>query len=183
MRGRNHGDFGSYTQWKSGDNVDDTVLRYILDNFHPASMIDIGCGRGKQVESARKMGINAIGVDGSPILPIYDKPYFFLHDYTKGKMDFGEFDLAWSVEFLEHVYEKYMPNFLNTFAQCKSILCTHAVPSQPGTHHVNCQTDEYWINIFEQYGFKQNAKVTAKIREIGDNRFVRATGMYLERYE
>ena len=72
-------DFGSFTQWKSGDNIDDKVLKYIIDNFNIKTMIDIGCGRGKQVESARHMGIDAIGVEGSPILPIYNKPYFFLH--------------------------------------------------------------------------------------------------------
>ena len=30
---------------------------------------------------------------------------------------------------------------------------THAVPGQAGHHHVNCQPQEYWINLLSQKGF------------------------------
>ena len=30
---------------------------------------------------------------------------------------------------------------------------THAVPGQPGYHHVNCQPSEYWINHLANRGF------------------------------
>lgn len=175
-------DFGSWTQFKSADNIDNVVLKYIIDTFDIKTMVDIGCGRGKQVESAREMGIDAIGIDGSPSLTIYNKPHFIMHDYTQGKLEgIGKFDLGWSVEFLEHVFSKYIPNFLDTFSHCKFVLCTHALPGQRGTHHVNCQTNEYWLDIFTQYGFTQNTDVTTKIREIAENQYTRRTGLFLER--
>ncbi|GAG33688.1 unnamed protein product [marine sediment metagenome] len=172
-------DFGNNRQWSYCDNVDDVALKYILDNFSPSTMIDIGCGRGIQVENARSMGVEAVGVDGSQELTIYDKPYFFLHDYTQGKIDLGDFDLAWSVEFVEHVYEKYIPNFLDTFAKCRMVFFTHAVPGQGGNHHVNCQTGEYWLNIFKKYGFEKNEETTSEVRSVAENKYIRRTGTIL----
>lgn len=171
-------DFGPQKQWRSCDNVDDVVLSYIIDNYHVKSMIDIGCGRGKQVESARQLGLDAKGVDGSVKLRIYHLPYFVRHDYTKGTVDLGHFDLAWSVEFVEHVYEKYVHNFMDTFAKCKYAFISHAVPGQHGTHHVNCQNDAYWIKVFGSYGFVYDEVTSMKLRKIARNGFVAATAMF-----
>lgn len=171
-------DFGKYNQYHGRTNFDNSIFDYLLNEFPIKSMIDVGCGPGGVVNLAIDRGIDACGVDGDPhIKNIYDKPHFKLHDYTEGGYDSGIKDLAWAFEFLEHVYEKYIPNIFTTFLQCKIVFCTHAFPKQRGTHHVNCQTDEYWVNIFEKYNFTFDSSRTKKLREIADCKFSRASSL------
>jgi len=126
-------------------------------------MIDIGCGQACQVEAARKRGLRAIGIEGDPRCLKDDLQIQF--DFSKGKFSIDEeFDLAWSVEFLEHVYEEFIPNYMPAFQAAKYVICTHAPPGKKGHHHVNCNTKEYWIEIFNQYGFDYDQKGTDMIR-------------------
>jgi hypothetical protein len=74
------------------------------------------------------------------------------------------FDLAWCVEFLEHVEEKYMNNYMDIFTRCKYIVCTHAPPRKKGHHHVNCQTEDYWIKKFKEHGMSFDKKITENIK-------------------
>lgn len=168
-------DFGKYNQYHGRTNFDNSIFNYLLNEFPIKSMIDVGCGLGGIVDLATSRGIDACGVDGDLYIKnIYDKPNFKLHDYTEGGYDPGIKDLAWSFEFLEHVYEKYISNIFTTFSRCKIVFCTHAFPRQKGTHHVNCQTDEYWISVFEKYKFTFDSSRTAKLRKIADCKFSRA---------
>ena len=172
------GDFGIIGQWSNGACVDYKVLECIKDKFNIKTMIDVGCGEGKQVEYARKIGINTIGVDGCPALSIYSKPYFVHHNYVRGMVNLGQFDLGWSVEFLEHVFDKYIPNFMDTLTRCKFVICTHAIPGQRGIHHVNCQTEEYWIKVFGEYGLEYDEKQTDNIKNLATMSHIRKRGLF-----
>lgn len=77
------------------------------------------------------------------------------HDYTTGPLvPSSEFDLGWCYEFVEHVKEEFIDNFMQTFSRCKHVAMTHGVPGQSGFHHVNCQLPQYWIDVFEEYNFE-----------------------------
>lgn len=52
---------------------------------------------------AESFGVKSIGIDGDINLKIFQKENFLLHDFTKGSIKIPYNDLAWSVEFLEHV--------------------------------------------------------------------------------
>jgi SAM-dependent methyltransferase len=171
-------EFGKYNQYHGRTNFDNNIFDYLLKEFSVKNMIDIGCGPGGIVNLAISRGIDACGVDGDPYIPnIYDKPYFKLHDYTKGGYEPESKDLAWMFEFLEHVYEKYIPNIFTTLSKCKIVFCTHAFPGQKGTHHVNCQTDEYWIKVFEEYKFTFDSCRSYKLREVANNKFSKKSSL------
>lgn len=147
-------------------HVDVGTLSYINGKYDVKSMVDIGCGPGDMVNIALDRNINAIGIDGDPSLDLSEN-HFIRHDFTLGKPDLGDktFDLGWSVEFLEHVEEQYLDNFMSVFERCSYVVCTAAPPGWPGHHHVNCQPIEYWIEKFSNYGLLFDINETNVIRQ------------------
>ena len=171
-------------------HTDEGALKWAIENLKAKSMIDVGCGLGGMVQLANSMGMGAIGVDGDFTLDRKGVPCI-IHDYTLGVCDVPEdlsFDLAWSVEFLEHVERQYMPNYMDTFQKAHYVICTHATPGMPGVHHVNCQDDSYWITTFSHYDFNYLPEMTEKMRQASTmnidrpqkKQFVRNTGKVFE---
>jgi hypothetical protein len=161
-------------------HTDFYILKYLKNKYNLQSMIDIGCGPGKMVEEAINMGIESIGIDGDYTLDL--KIPFILHDFTHKVLEIGNYDLGWSVEFLEHVDATYINNYMPVFQKCKYIICTAAPPGWPGHHHVNCQPIEYWIKIFESHGFKFDKDETDYIQKNSKMKreFIRNTGMFFK---
>ena len=165
---------------------DTGALQFAIDTWGIKSMIDIGCGRACVVKDAIDMGIDAMGIDGDPgtLHGEYnftrpDVP-FLLHDYTEGPAAIdGEYDLCWSVEFLEHVDEKYMDNWMEDVKRCKYVICTHAEPGDGGRHHVNEQYHDYWVEKFDDYGFNFAVDLTQELREASTmtKKFMRQNGL------
>lgn len=162
--------------------LDEGALDYLTERFSIRTMVDVGCGPPGMVYYARSKGIKAVGVDGDPSLA-RDCPVMIEHDYTKKPLFLGEFDLGWAVEFLEHVEEQYIANFMATFDGCRYVFVTHAVPGQPGHHHVNCQPSEYWIAKFAEAGFKLDPEATDGVRKSSTmwSGFTKHTGLVFVR--
>ena len=167
-------------------HIDEGALQWLV-NLGIKSFIDIGCGPGGMVELAKNKGLRTIGVDGDYTLTRFDPNYFVIHDYTKGSPIIHEdYDVAWSVEFLEHVEEKYMANYMDTFKCAKSAVVTYAPPGWNGHHHVNLQEEYYWIARFEENGFKLDESRTKYLRhnstlnlgKKGKKAFVKIRGLY-----
>lgn len=147
-------------------HLDNGALQFFYDNLNCKSMLDIGCGPGGMVELAEKLGYKSLGIDGDYTLERYNDNNFIIHDFTKGPANIlDKYDLGWSVEFVEHVYEEYIPNYIKSFQQCKYVLITYAPPGWDGHHHVNLQDEEYWIDTFESYGLKFDLDLTRKVRD------------------
>lgn len=129
----------------------------IIKMYSPKTVIDVGCGAGHSLKYFFSKGLIGIGVEGfeeainrSPV-----KENIVKHDYTEGAfVPTSNYDLGWCCEFVEHVEERYLDNFMKTFEKCTYVAMTHAVPGQPGYHHVNCQPASYWIDVFLRYNFQ-----------------------------
>jgi len=152
----------------------------IRKEFDIKSMLDIGCGPGGMVEYSNFIGVYSVGIDGDESVK-KDKNYILIHDYTLGELQLNEtFDLVYSTEFLEHVEEKFVSYFMPSFQKGKLVFCSAAPPGQSGHHHVNCQSKEYWIKKFKEYGFKYNESITEKISSTSDDIVVKNNGMFFE---
>lgn len=173
---------------KNRTHLDEGCLRFMIEHYNVQTMLDIGCGPGGMVNLARDLGISAEGIDGDYTVE-RTGDYFTIHDYTTGASNVNkQFDLAWSCEFVEHVDEKYIPNYIQDFQKAKYVIMTFS--ESQGHHHVNVQNQEYWINVFESYGFEFDKKTTGDIRSIStmnttgkfaNNRkkhFVKNTGLF-----
>jgi len=155
------------------------ALEYFIQNHGVTSMLDVGCGPGGQVLQALDMGLQAQGIDGDFTV---DRPgnHWCIHDYTQGPSPLKEqFDLVWSCEFVEHVYEEYMKNFLQDFARGTWVCMTYAPPGYPGHHHVNCQPEQYWIDAMQNIGYAFSAADTKAVRSCSTQKkkFVKKRGL------
>ena len=145
------------------------MWEHLITEFGITSVLDIGCGRGFASKFFLSMGCDVASVDGSEkvreVSLVPDN--FILNDYEKGSAIQDEkFELAWSCEFVEHVYEQYIPNFMSDFKRCKYVAMTFAYPGQGGHHHVNENTQEYWVDKFEQNGFRFDEVTTNVLRSM-----------------
>lgn len=145
------------------------LWEYICKNNNIQSVVDVGCGMGYAIEEFKKHALEVIGVDGSDYIKTHSplKDIIIYHDYTKGPLKLEKkYDLCWSSEFVEHVEEKFIHNFLETFASSKFLAITYAGVGQEGHHHVNCQDQEYWIETLKQYGFEYDSEETKNLKKI-----------------
>ncbi|NBP57930.1 class I SAM-dependent methyltransferase [bacterium] len=161
-------------------HIDEGALEYLIQKLNVKSMIDIGCGPGGMVELGLSKGLDVLGVDGDFKIERGDniKDRIMIHDYASGPFIPDWFDLGWSVEFVEHVDKPFMPNFLETFKRCRYVAMTHALPGQPGHHHVNCMPIEYWIGAMEAIGFTIMVDETNEMRKASTmrERYIRQQG-------
>lgn len=151
------------------------------------SYLDVGCGPGGMVLHAKKLGFESLGVDGDSSLKRGKKNQsnFILHDFSEGPLQLqSTFDVCWSVEFVEHVYEEFIPNYVQTMQCAKNLVMSHAPKGAPGYHHVNCQDSPYWIAKMKEFGFEYDADMTKKLRSISTmgkkkkHRFIEKTGLF-----
>lgn len=160
--------------------IDQPLFAEIANNYKIKSMIDIGCGPGGMHKIAKQHNVFWYGIDGDSSV-IENSPTTVLHDFTKGSPKIiQKFDLAWSVEFLEHVEESFIENYMTVFSLAKFVNCTAAPPGATGHHHVNCKDLDYWIDVFKQYGFTYDSKYTEKLKSISKMRkgFYKRSGMF-----
>ena len=146
------------------------MWRYLCNLFHVRKVVDIGCGFGYHTKYFKEtMGLDAIGIEGSEkVVDISLLPNdIIFHDYTCGPYILDSiYDLCWCIEFVEHVEERYIDNFLRTFEKCKILAMTHGLPGQAGYHHVNCQTADYWVDKLSSIGFEMLLDVTETCRSL-----------------
>jgi len=134
-------------------NLDLGILKYLRNKYSIQSFLDIGCGTGGMVKLANDLNMLSRGLEGDKnVIKKSNVSKLLKHiDFSKVKyenqLNIDSFDLGYSVEFLEHVDEKYTENYLNAFKKCKYVIITAAPPKWPGHHHVNCKDHEYWIKL------------------------------------
>ena len=146
------------------------LWKWCRDVLRVRSVLDVGCGEGHSTAFFKELGCEVLGVDGSVQAKENSRiPQFqVIHDFSEGPfIPKQNYDLVWSCEFVEHVEECNMGNFLKTFGYCdKYLMMTFAGPGQLGWHHVNCQPEEYWIKKISAIGFSFNVRLTRKARKI-----------------
>ena len=147
-------------------HLDQGALDWLIKTTNAKTFLDIGCGPGGMVELAKSKGLLVKGIDGDHTLKRLNETDYTLHDFSKGPHipDF-EYDIGWSVEFVEHVEEKYIPNYMPCFQSCNTVVITYAPPGWEGHHHVNLKDEDYWIQTFATNGLKHKAELTKQLRE------------------
>jgi hypothetical protein len=162
------GHLGGYIAGGDPDAWYPQLWDWLVTEHGVRSVLDVGCGDGATINYfAHPLRCVARGIEGTP----QDDPHIVQHDYTRGAYPHYESslfyigpDLVWCCEFVEHVEEQHVPNFLETFKVAPLVLMTHALPGQPGWHHVNCQDDSYWVGQLATIGYSLDEKLTAEAR-------------------
>ena len=160
---------------------DEGCLDWAIKTFNVSSMLDIGCGYGCQVKLARSKGLQSIGLEGD--VSVFREDLQEEIDFSKTKYKTNkQYDLIWSVEFLEHVEEKYIENYMPAFESGSFVIVTHAQPGQAGHHHVNLEDKHYWLELFKKYGFtyREDYTFSSKARSTMEREFWRSRGLVFE---
>jgi Methyltransferase domain len=189
---RKYGNYGVERQnhlggyWKGGDpnTFCPELWQSVVKEYGVTSVIDVGCGEGHSTKFFSELGLTARGIEGGALAFKHSVvPHLTVrHDYTKGPyVPDREFDLVWCCEFVEHVEERYVANFLATFSVARYCLMTHAFPGQTGYHHVNCQPAEYWIARLAAVGFRYDEAVTARLRSLTTAKHVTRSLLFFEK--
>lgn len=171
---------GGCIQGGDEDTYDEKVWIYLIEKFGIKSIIDVGCGEGWSTEFFKRKGLKVLGVEGSQkvINGSPHKELLIQHDYTKGKLKIKQkFDAIWTCEFVEHVEQQYVENFLDTFEKVDYIFMTYSEPqwSTGGYHHVNCRDQNYWNVKLASIGFKYLLEDSLAAREIAIARWIKPT--------
>jgi hypothetical protein len=147
------------------------VVPMVVELIHPASVLDVGCGRGAWLSTFSGNGIkNITGLDGDYIKPSTLKfpVERFVPTNLSAKFEIPpeKFDLATCLEVAEHLPErhsKYLVGKLTSAAQ--HVLFSAAPPGQWGGGHINCKPLSFWRKIFEEFGFKTLDPFRPRIRD------------------
>lgn len=158
---------GCYPEGDGNTTMED-VWGYLLVRYEVKSVLDLGCGYGHALHWFASKGLCQIkGIEGFPeaVEKSLVPGHVILHDFTTGPAPIAQpFDLCWSAEFLEHVEERYIPNYMPAFQLARRVIVTHGEPGQAGHHHVCLHTTDWWVKKFAEYGFEHDAEETALLR-------------------
>lgn len=163
-------------------HIDLAILKY-FKNLNYKTFLDIGCGPGGMLDAALDLGYKVQGVDGDFVVKRNNPDIVLIHDYITGPLILDEiYDLVWTCEFVEHVEEQYVENYMKTIQSGKTVCMTFAPPKKKGYHHVNLKPESYWIEVFQNYGFSFNKDLTEELRLVSsmDREFFRKNGLVFE---
>ncbi len=155
------------------EEFDEGVLDFLASRFGVRTLIDVGCNSPETVYRARRKSIRAVGVSGDPQVA-RDCQVIIEHDYCRKPLFAGEFDLGWSVGFLEHIEDQFAPNILATFQGCRVVFVA-------GTD----SAVERWAELLQQAGFTFDPDATegARRRSTMEGGTTRTTGLVFRRGE
>mgnify|MGYP003119705430 CR=1 FL=1 len=175
-------DLGEYDHAFFIDNQDEQfrfggfIIPKLNDLLKPKTVVDIGCAGGGQIELWRNLEVDARGVEGSPnideIVSTVAKEFILSHD-LRDKLEspiIDNVDLIQSYEVAEHIEHKFSEVFVEnmTIHNPKKVIITAAPVGQAGTHHVNCQNKDYWVERFEKNGYNIDNETEEIVRSWGN---------------
>jgi SAM-dependent methyltransferase len=133
-------------------------LEFLWRFFQPASVVDVGCGRGTWLKACHELGSKRLfGLDGdwnSQSLMADDAIQFKGARLDQPFSVPQTFDLAISLEVAEHLPPSAAPDFVKSLAKASDvILFSAAYTKQGGTNHINEQPHTYWAHLFAEQNF------------------------------
>jgi hypothetical protein len=144
------------------------IARHLHGLFRPRRLADIGSGPGIYATAFRNLGVEVLAIDGVTPPPEYSScPPDEIRDFREPFLNvWGQFDMTFCFEVVEHIPEEKSATLLANLAQFGDLLIlSYAPPHQGGIGHVNEQPKRYWVNRLAENGFAYDRDATGKILE------------------
>jgi SAM-dependent methyltransferase len=142
-------------------------IQVIMENFSPATAVDVGCGTGAMLAELSKRGVRVLGLEYSrSAIEICRRRNLEVREYNietnRSVTDLGRFDVAICTEVAEHIEVQFADALVDQLVEFSDqIVFTAAVPGQGGgVSHVNEQPNAYWITKFSSRGYTYLAERT-----------------------
>ena len=149
---------------------DAAPFRDFMDRHCPASVFDIGCGKGLYLRFLSNLGVKDVfGVDGvdqsATVLSETEDTKADLHlPFDAGR----RFDAVFCLEVAEHLRPEATDTLFDTIAAhaAKTIVFSMAEPGQPGHRHINCQTLPFVLDMWRKRGWVPDLVETLGFRAL-----------------
>ena len=130
------------------------LTKWVKDNLNPQKVLDLGCGPGTYVNCFQELGVTAVGYDTD--LRIEGNANLI----CKSLFDVEETaDVVLCMEVAEHIDSSNNLQIVEAMSNALSpkgvLIWTAAKPGQGGVGHINCQTKEYWADLFKTQPLKR----------------------------
>jgi SAM-dependent methyltransferase len=134
------------------------VVPLVLRLVNPASVLDIGCGRGAWLRVFQELGVKAVqGLDGEYVEQsrlLVPPECFTCTDLSKPFKVPGRYDLAVCLEVGEHLPHAMAPLLIDRLVEAApAVLFSAAIPGQGGVNHINERMPAYWRALFREHGY------------------------------
>ena len=149
------------------------IVPLVMDLLAPESVVDVGCGEGVWVKQFADCGVSRfLGIDGDYVdrdRLLIPKERFMSADLVAPLSLDDQFDLVVSLEVAEHLPETSARPFVESLTKLgQHVLFSAAIPHQAGTNHINLQWQEYWANIFQDFGYTPVDAIRAQVWDNDD---------------
>ena len=131
------------------------IIPVLIDLFHPASVIDVGCGIGTFLAVFRRYGVaDLLGMDGHWVNKELLGKYISTAEFREADLQQPlridrRFDLALCLEVAEHLRPEAAEVLVHSLVQLSDIIIfSAALPGQGGENHINEQYVDYWQEKF-----------------------------------
>ncbi|MCP2669694.1 GtrA family protein [Maricaulaceae bacterium EIL42A08] len=150
--------FFTYIEQGSFRSAREVVL-IMVEALSPASVVDVGCGRGAWAKVWGEEGVAEVhGVDGDYVdtEKLHISPSFFNKRDLANPFDLGRcFDLVATLEVAEHLPPDASAGFVESLVRHGDrVLFSAAPPGQGGERHINERPLEYWRARFAEHGYR-----------------------------
>lgn len=145
------------------------VAEIICSLYDFTSVLDIGCGMGLYISELGRMEKQAFGCDSSrdAIALAPNDCFVFFADVTKDIHINQRFDLVICFEVAEHIRKRHSETLVKNctrYGDC--VLFTAAPKGQGGVGHINEQSYDFWIRLFEKRHFEYERDRSLHLREV-----------------
>mmetsp|Transcript_35151 Transcript_35151/g.48764 ORF Transcript_35151/g.48764 Transcript_35151/m.48764 type:complete len:395 (+) Transcript_35151:137-1321(+) len=143
---------------------------WMIERLRISSFIDVGCGAGLVTKHFLDRGVDALCVEASNEainVSFAPRDRIVQHDFTRGPWfpSGGRVvDVAYTVEFLEHVEEKYLDNVVSLLKSARYLFMSAS--EQGGWSHMTVHKRWWWIERMESYGFAYSAEMTQILQRL-----------------
>lgn len=156
----------------------DAMADSIVNDLHPKTLVDIGCGTGALLEAICNRGVTAEGMEYSDAGRVMCdnrnlkvRQFNILTDAIP--QDILGRDVAMSFEVAEHLPESGADRFIDLLCGLSNVVvCSAATPGQGGNEHINEQPREYWIEKFSKRGYDFESELTEAWRVLWESKKV-----------
>jgi SAM-dependent methyltransferase len=134
------------------------IAASIVDEFHPQTLVDVGCGTGALLVELRERGVAVCGLEyaAAAIDLCRARGLDVLKFDLERESGFDRrCDVVVSTEVGEHLPRGAADRYVDLLCGSgQTVVFTAAHPGQGGKDHVNEQPKEYWVEKFAKRGLR-----------------------------